>query len=383
MQPPHPNLSTPSRKEAKADWSCLPPELLEQISERLNSEIYIFRFRSVCSWWRDCTPRYPNNHSSWELPEFPDSDEVFYVRRLSKQHIYLIKPPQHQQTLCPWLIRIGRDLNGNLHLWHPFDGCQSSLLFAPFYLARSLIDFNHLPVLDLEHKFRIHEADSPDRYVHDGKVIVATGKGGGKPLDLMTYDNFQELKILRYGVGSWKSIPTIERSLWGDICIFKGKLCVADKNGRTVMIESDYSVHLLANPVYGAEFKFLVVESECVSLLLVDCHGLTSADEDGIRFDVFRLDEKNKRWIKLRSLENRVLFMGDDCSFCVSASNLCIGNGNCIIYSRDYNFHSIEQVESRMRIFHLDQDRVSPLSDYPDYFKLFWPPPEWIVEHHS
>jgi hypothetical protein len=31
------------------------------------------------------------------------------------------------------------------------------------------------------------------------------------------------------------------------------------------------------------------------------------------------------------------------------------------------------------RIFHLDQARVSPLSDYPEYFNLF-SPPEWIVK---
>jgi hypothetical protein len=52
-------------------------------------------------------------------------------------------------------------------------------------------------------------------------------------------------------------------------------------------------------PVFGGNIKFLV-ESECESLFLVDCHGIgnRAADKD-VRFDVFRLDEKEKKWIKV------------------------------------------------------------------------------------
>jgi hypothetical protein len=32
-----------------------------------------------------------------------------------------------------------------------------------------------------------------------------------------------------------------------------------------------------------------------------------------------------------------------------------------------------------MSVFHVDRGRGLPLSDYSDYLKLFWPPPEWIV----
>jgi hypothetical protein len=57
----------------------------------------------------------------------------------------------------------------------------------------------------------------------------------------------------------------------------------------------DSTVRLLANPVFGGNIKFLV-ESECESLLLVDCNeiGNRVADKD-VRFDVFRLDEKEKK----------------------------------------------------------------------------------------
>jgi hypothetical protein len=86
----------------------------------------------------------------------------------------------------------------------------------------------------------------------------------------------------------------------------------------------------------------------------------------------------------LTDLRDRVLFLGGDYSFCVSAFDLCVANGNCVIYCRSYanNLNAME-FGTHLRIFHLDHGRVSPLSDYPDYFKLLWPPPEWIVRRNS
>jgi hypothetical protein len=121
---------------------------------------------------------------------------------------------------------------------------------------------------------------------------------------------------------------------------------------------------LLANPVFGGNIKFLV-ESECESLFLVDCHGIgdRAADKD-VRFDVFRLDEKEKKWIKLTTLGDMVLFLGGDCSFSASALDLIVPRGNCLIYGRNFDLQYVDVVLAEMRIFHLDQGRVSYLSDY-------------------
>lgn len=151
---------------------------------------------------------------------------------------------------------------------------------------------------------------------------------------------------------------------------------MADKDGLTLMIGPDSTVHLLANPVFGGNVKHLV-ESEC-ELLLVDRY--ISNGDDGVRIDVFRLDEKEKKWVKLANLGDRVLFLGEDCAFSTSASDLCIGNGNCVIF-RDYVLNDFHSTEVGNRVFHLDQRRISPLSDFPIYSKLFWPPPEWVGLH--
>ncbi|MCI33893.1 F-box protein, partial [Trifolium medium] len=132
-----------------------------------------------------------------------------------------------------------------------------------------------MPVIHLGHMFYIHGPS-----FHYEKVVAATCELG-QPLAVLTYDDSDRmLKIFRCEGDSWTSIPTMPtRSSWGDTCLFKGQPCVADNDGRTLMIgPEDSSVMLLANPVFGGHIKFLV-ESEC-DLLLLDCYGIDGSDYD-------------------------------------------------------------------------------------------------------
>ncbi|AES99260.1 DUF295 family protein [Medicago truncatula] len=112
--------------------------------------------------------------------------------------------------------------------------------------------------------------------------------------------------------------------------------------------------------VGGGDVKFLV-ESKG-DLLLVDVYDCTRIGFPGhnpVRIHLFKLNEKETEWVKLKSLGDIVLFLGADCSFSASASDLSVAKG-CIL--------------------DLDKHQPSPLSDYPEYFNLFPQPPEWIVK---
>jgi hypothetical protein len=100
-----------------------------------------------------------------------------------------------------------------------------------------------------------------------------------------------------------------------------------------------------------------LVESE---LLLVDMIYVKC----GVWIDVYRLDEKKKKWVKLSNLGDRVLFLGNQCSFSVSASDLGFANGNCVIILDD------SPPGCGMSVLNFDEARVLPLSDYPNYFNL-------------
>jgi hypothetical protein len=80
------------------------------------------------------------------------------------------------------------------------------------------------------------------------------------------------------------------------------------------------------------------------------CLLLADVCKSSRRVDLFKLNEKEKEWVKLTSLgDNMVLFLGFSWSFSAST-------------------------------FDLDEGRLSPISDYPEYPSLFCQPPEWIFK---
>ncbi|XP_058762301.1 F-box protein SKIP23-like [Vicia villosa] len=352
-----------------ADWTMLPKELLQLISEKLNSEFYRIRFRSVCSTWRFSIPK-PYNPFPFYLPQFPDSSSSSIysrdsdIHKLDKHNIFILKPPTtpNQQTLYrPWLVRISPTSSGKFNLWHPL---SRNSLNIPY--DSSVLDISQLSVFDIA---QMYDLSTPVAVFHGEEFMgsVATFQGE-EILDIVTQGYSGEMVMLRHGDDSWKQIPN-EAHFYHDICIFKGRPCLADGTGRTVMIGSNLSVHLVAEPVYGGylygDIKIMVeYESE---LLLVHKQGYHHRGD--LRIDVFRVDQKEKKWLRLANLGDTVVFFGQCHSFTASALDLGFDKGNFVIHFNNND----------MSIFHLDQRQNSLLSDYPDYLKLFWPPPEWII----
>jgi hypothetical protein len=63
-------------------------------------------------------------------------------------------------------------------------------------------------------------------------------------------------------------------------------------------------------------------------LLLTDvyeCLCLGFPGHDPVRIDLFKLNEKDNKWINLTGLGDMALFLGLVCSF--SASDLCVAKG--------------------------------------------------------
>ncbi|KAK2386310.1 hypothetical protein QL285_060223 [Trifolium repens] len=363
-------LSLSSTFMAEADWSQLPKDILLLISQKLNNEFYQLRFRSVCSPWRSSIPKYHLNN----LPsKFPDPSKTSRTFPLSKRSIFLITPPPNQQTLNPWLIKIGPDSHHQTHLWHPLSRDTQFPLYYPI-----LMDFNQLSVRDLGREFVIGNS------LYTGKVVVCDTWHNGidrSSLFLTILHVTGKLAIFRSGDERWTKIPSISGFPYTDVCVFNGQPMAVDISGQIVVVRPDLSLDLVVKHGYGGNKKVLV-ESDGELLLVcghlsyawvldADGEGIYEAEE-AVQFDVFRLDEKEKKWLHVKNLGNRVLFLGVDCAFSASF----IGNGNCVIFS-DAVFRSDHYTELGFSVFHLDGRRTSPLSDFPCYSNLFWPAPEW------
>jgi hypothetical protein len=139
------------------------------------------------------------------------------LRPLQTNYLSHQTPPT-KTSLRPWLIKIGTLINGKTYLLHPFNPHQK----YPLQFAHHLIDLNQLSILHLRNLFYICCTKPRYNYNYYQKAVLATCEVG-QPLALLTYDNSEMPKFLRYEDDSWTSIPTMSRFLSGDICLFKGR----------------------------------------------------------------------------------------------------------------------------------------------------------------
>jgi len=135
---------------ASTDWCELPTELLNLISQRIDDELNLIQFRSVCSTWRrsSISNHHPNSTLKVSQLSYNFSYTINNINTslfcyLFKHTLYLIKPLWHQKQLRPWLIRVTQNSLGK-KLFH--------LLFNSFYYSHGFaraLDFNKLSVLHL------------------------------------------------------------------------------------------------------------------------------------------------------------------------------------------------------------------------------------------
>jgi hypothetical protein len=334
----------------KADWSELPNELLNLISKRIDNEIDLTRFRSICINWRSSS--IPNHHRDMLTINFPllqsplNNDSININRkfcRLYKHSCFLIK---QTPGLCSWIVKITQYSTGQ----------TQERSTSPF-----VFDFSKISVLHLATNFVIPHFNS--------KKVVAVMSHGKKTIIVGSLNSTREEPVvLKCGYENWKFIPEMSAYL-GDIRVFKGQPYVVDKTGWTVTVGQDGSnVQLVAvSLVGGGDIKFLV-ESDG-DLLLADVYDRKFKDREHVRIDVFKLNEKEKKWMKLANIGDRVFFLGLLCSFSASASDLCVPKGNCVIIMDNI----FTRVRCERSFLDLDDGRLLPLSNYPKYSKLFLP----------
>jgi hypothetical protein len=271
---------------AEVDWSELPNDLVNLISQLFDKDLDLISFRSVCSMWRRSS--ISNHHHQilpFKLPRFT-------MKSLSKHILFLIKPPPPQQEreipLRPWLIRITKNSRGETQLFHPLRPQFSPSPYDfPYVLdfnkfadvvhlgTNFIIDSNEEELTisqgsDIRHRRMVHyqrELLRKREKLRKKGVRINMGRRkdvavtchGNKPLALgrLSYEGNLVLCHCHKNKKCWKVIPCMPK-YFVDICVFKDRFYAVNKIGRTVAFGADCSVKLVAEYVDGGEMKFLV-----------------------------------------------------------------------------------------------------------------------------
>ncbi|KAK1588533.1 hypothetical protein Q3G72_024397 [Acer saccharum] len=407
-----------------AEWSEIPEELLHQVAQSLDTSFDFFRFRTVCSTWRSSVeqklhrlpgrfPILPNNEDDNHVNV--NSSNACFGFHLSKRTVYLIRPPQTRNetesvaTTKSWLVKVEEGAPNRKRLLNPLKRHR--------FEFSEVIDIEKLSILEIGHEYVLNYINCCPNALNDGnlymeKVVLMNlgySEGDFDAFVLLTIHVSGKLAIFKSSDKKWTILQDMP-SPYDDVMLYKGNFYAVDNSGRTVLIDySSFHVSLVANPVFGGDKKYLV---ECKGdLLLVDMYlSIDSGSVDSsvfdayfmtektVKFEAFKLDEGSKEWVNVDNLNENLLFLGEDCCFSASIDDLHVSKGNNVLFVDSSFILSGENDEGDgdghdhdvgVVVFDFENQCIKPVGQYPEYSKLFWPPPSWItstmleVQNHS
>ncbi|KAJ6346252.1 hypothetical protein OIU78_008812 [Salix suchowensis] len=268
--------------------------------------------------------------------------------------------------------------------------------------VEDLLDLMNLRIRELGHEYVLQHVSSSS-FTDAGNLymekVVMIWLNCETEFVLLTIHVSGRLAMFKSGDKRWTIINEMP-SPFDDVFVYKGRFYAVDDTGRTVVVALDTDLGLVGNPIFGGDKKYLV-ESKG-DLLLVDMY-LTMDSDEGLSIDddiveylvqymsertvqikVFKLNEEGKSWIEVKNLEDQVLFIGDDSTFSAPASDLSGCKGNCLFFEDNF-FYSREEgddgsvIGRDTGVFELESGCIGHLRNFPDYSKLFWPPPDWVA----
>ncbi|KAL5567945.1 hypothetical protein UlMin_024520 [Ulmus minor] len=208
---------------------------------------------------------------------------------------------------------------------------------------------------------------------------------------MVIYGTSAQLAFIRSAKDTtWIHVNVGERFEFHDVAFYKGKFYAINIKGKVISFDITNSPNLNVNlvtsqiseePILGRRY---LVKSQEEELLMVERYSTRDIYEDRktFKFKVFKLDLDRLRWIEIKSLRNTSLFLGDNSSISIIASNFDGCKSNCIYFTHDedtggYGDHGpcdlgIYNLESKRFVWHynIDLDAIAKMNERP---------PIWLV----
>ncbi|XP_059640546.1 putative F-box protein At5g60060 [Cornus florida] len=402
-------------------WSHLPNDLSTMIAKRLHNRLDNLRLRSVCSSWRSAIPPFKQNPFPLHVPfYFPSHLSIHPEGRAHyaffQSTIYFLQPPMEQNpkpnvpNSTPWLLRVEEIENGKMHPLNPLSKISTDHVPKAFPTVLNLLNFRiteigqtyNLQFVDLNNK-KI-ETKWEESVIQTKKVVVSSNPWttDGVDYEVMAIQR-TKLWFLKLGDEKWSDIraPEPGRSCHYNDCVYhKGKFFAVNDRGSTVVIGSDLRAEEIVPPIRmnkriasmrgGISVKYRYLVSSWGDLFLVTkCTGsyekfVYDKRDMPLHFKVYKLNEEKKEWGRVETLGDRVFFVGDNCSYCVSTWDFAGLKGDCIYFCdnlfTNYNDEdkNLTEICGDSGVYSLADDSCRPLARFSDHSQIFWPPQAWF-----
>ncbi|KAF3642221.1 putative pseudouridylate synthase [Capsicum annuum] len=390
--------------EIHRDWSELPPELLHTIANYLINLTDYLHFRAVCSTWRSSTPATPINlpcQLPWlMLPKNRSNRRGFINFVDNKLHFLNLPEASNRRRRCGsshgWLIIV--DESSPLILMiNPITKVTFNL--PPVTQFPNVLNFDFYSV-GREYTVRSSDGEVYTRNLKEmcdlfiRKVVISSSPSRDPNFIVMAILNETgELAYCKNGENLWNFIDEA-RFYAEDVIYFEGLFYAVHKSGEIAVCDvtgNSPSVSFIETPrQIGGDMQYLVRTND--EFLLVTRYLELDIDAayhqldvvyKTVEFCVFRLVLEGPRWEKINCLGDKMLFLGENSSLALLASDFpgCVGNR--IYFTDDYCEANYDGVNGNhdLGYYKLEDGSIEALSCYPrnSHSMLRWPPPIWFT----
>uniref|UniRef100_A0A2N9FZ77 F-box domain-containing protein n=1 Tax=Fagus sylvatica TaxID=28930 RepID=A0A2N9FZ77_FAGSY len=398
-----PNMTHPHKKRRISD---LPAELLEVILTKLPFVDNI-RSSAVCSSWNSATTQTPLCAQTPWLMLPSDQEHDFTTCRffnLAENKVYKMKNVFEGLGYDVWCVGSSHgwlvilDDEANPHLFNPFSRVQIQL---PLF-TDELANVNNLRKSFITKAILLADPSRSNDFVvvmiydYDFASRLAFYKQGDKTwtklvganqdyCDIICHDNQlyaladnRSVEVWEFQSSSPTKIMSIEPSM---------QLKDVEKFPRNNNISTKFYLVKTSNDDVLFIERFIGNFVNAQGFVVDESYLLSSNDTQPLvcpyrtkMFFVFKLDFKLKRWEKVESLKDQVVFLGGNQSMSVSSHDLSECKPNSIYFTDDrwyemdldnlYGGHDLG-------LFNLDNESIKPF--YHSDLEKIDPPPFWIT----
>ncbi|KAJ4980829.1 hypothetical protein NE237_031666 [Protea cynaroides] len=357
------------------DWSGLLPELMELMLDRLTHISDHFHFASVCSSWKSVTIKYGyhRRHLPRQLPVLmlPDKDntEARNFLSLSSGKCYGFHIPEIHRKWCGgssqgWLITVDES-TGEIQLFNPVSRSRVLLpSLSTFYLQPEYIEDPH-----------------PSDYISK----AALSANPCRTLDyviLAIVGHDEKLAYYQSGADKWINMRT-NLILFEDVIYYKGLFYAVCYYGAVLSYDFSFEppieTLITGRSTEGRTCDMYYLVESLGELLLVLRHFNDTVPNKTVRFEVCKLDERKREWIQMKSIGDRILFLGYGCSTSIAAQDFPECKRNSIYFNDDYCYRFLDPPIRYRDIGVFDFENESVESFYDDSLSTWTTPSYWIT----
>lgn len=389
------------KTKMSVDWSELPPEIIQTISQKLTIYADYIRFRSISHTFLSSIPKTPH-HLPPQLPCLLLSHQSFFNISTHKTHLFNLPLPSHRTRICAsshgWLIILNE--TPQIRLFNPLT-CVT-LFLPPIHTFPNVVSFDYS---NIGREYSVTN-DSYLRFFSlrqmcddfIAKIVFSTSPSLSDEfvaLAIVDVYSCNNLAFCKKGYDSWIFLTKKnDYYFWEDVVYYNGLFYAVSKGGTIAVCDVNshrVSIFQMTVPVqFSGDIHYVVFSGE--DMLLVNrILEEDFSDEPNydmlvyrtVGFTVFKMDWNAMAWNRIEALGDKALFVGVNSSMCFSAGDFVGCCGDCIYFTDDYSEGNHDDACGKhdFGIFRLYDGIIDPL--LPSYSRnsyslLECPLPIWI-----